>query len=94
MTKMSLSGVKLQGRVTETKVMDKTCDRTTAELMFYHGIACTSNIRHTDQTPNSSSTGYCDDAEVCKAVIDKYAFYSLISSFLILNIKRVYSLTG
>lgn len=42
--KMCISGVKFQGKVTETKATDKTFDRTTAELMFYHGIACTHPI--------------------------------------------------
>lgn len=38
--KMSISGVKLEGKATEAISIDKTCGRTIAELMFYHGIAC------------------------------------------------------
>lgn len=37
--KISITTVKLQGRVTEAKAMDKTCDQAKAELMFYPGIA-------------------------------------------------------
>lgn len=40
----SISRIKLQGKVTKTKARDETCDRTTAELMFYHGIAHTYQI--------------------------------------------------
>lgn len=37
--KISIATVKLQGRVTEAKAMDKTCDQTKTELMFYPAIA-------------------------------------------------------
>lgn len=37
MTKVVSQGLNI--KVSETKVTDKTCDRTTAELMFYHRTA-------------------------------------------------------
>ena len=36
-----ISGVKLEGKVTETKATGETRYWTTAELMFHHGVACT-----------------------------------------------------